>query len=380
MPIWLIEPHDSVIARDARPFSATAGARARSLPFVTPSMVAGTMRGRAGSNIHGSFVHPNPIDLLQISMRGPLLVELDAHDGIIDWWIPAPSDALLMNDDEHHNNDHFVLHRMQLLPELRHFSNMPIHAGQALTPVGLTTIEKRKPTHQAYWSWQHLFRPWLSHPQLQQTIKKSHVMANLPTDFRTHVAIDDDSKTVGDSGGRLFSTQGIVFRRGTLGAVRRFAVVVESDVEMQQSVPVMTMGGERRLVSWNLSSDSLPVLDAGLVNMIVQQQACRVYLLTPGYFTQGWCPDWLLQPRFGVTVQLESATAGRSQVISGWDLLRNQPKPSTRFAPAGSTYFLRFGGEIGNIPQWLASVWMQNISDDPQARRDGYGLAVVGVN
>lgn len=377
MPVWLIEPHDSLIARDARPFAATAGARARSLSFVTPSMVAGTMRGRVGSDAHGSFVHPNPTELLQVPMRGPLLVEVDAHQGILDWWIPAPSDALLIQDP----NTDLVLHRLQPKPDLRQFANMPSHAGQALTPVGVVADEKRKPTHRAYWSWNQLFAPWLHQPPPQSfTVNPAHMMDHLPKDFRTHVAIDDDTKTVGDSGGRLFSTQGIVFRSGSLGAMRRFAMAVESDVDMQRSAPMMTMGGERRLVSWQSTPVSLPALDARMVATIVQQQACRVYLLTPGYFAHGWCPDWLFQPRFGVTVTLESATIGRPQVISGWDLLRNQPKPSTRFAPAGSTYFVRFGGDVANIPQWLASVWMQNISDDPQARRDGYGLAVVGVN
>lgn len=375
MPVWLIEPHDSVIARDARPFAATAGARARSLPFVTPSMVVGAMRGRVGSNVHGAFEHPNPTELRNVPMRGPLLAELDAHNQIIDWWLPAPSDALLVQDDQS-----LVLHRLQSLPELRHLANMPSHAGEPLVPAGLTTPEKRKPTHRAYWSWHKLYSTWLHQPQSVQTVNPAHMMQHLPTDFRTHVAIDDDSKTVGDSGGRLFSTQGIVFRSGTLGALRRFAIAVDSDVDMQRGAPVMTMGGERRLVTWQSSPVAFPALDAGLVAAIVQQQSCRVHLLTPAFFNNGWCPDWLIQPRFGVTVQLESATAGRAQIISGWDLLQNAPKPSVRFAPAGSSYFLRFGGDTTQIPQWLASVWLQNISDDVQARRDGYGLAVVGLN
>ena len=122
MPVWVIEPHDSLIVRDARPFAATAGARAKSLSFVTPSMVAGTVRGRAGSDGNGAFVHPNAKELLQIPVSGPLLVELGDRQEITQWWLPAPADALLLHNDATHHND---LHRLVPLHAKKGLSNLP---------------------------------------------------------------------------------------------------------------------------------------------------------------------------------------------------------------------------------------------------------------
>lgn len=72
---------------------------------------------------------------------------------------------------------------------------------------------------------------------------------------------------------------------------------------------------------------------------------------------------------------------GRPLVVSGWDLKANRPKPSRRAVPMGSVYFLRFpeGWDGDRIARWLEEVWFQNLSDEEQDRKDGFGLAAVGL-
>ena len=53
MKTWIIEPHDSFIARDGRPFGLIAGVRAASLPFPFPSTTTGGVRTRAGLDAAG---------------------------------------------------------------------------------------------------------------------------------------------------------------------------------------------------------------------------------------------------------------------------------------------------------------------------------------
>ncbi|MGC1378515.1 MAG: type III-B CRISPR module-associated Cmr3 family protein, partial [Anaerolineales bacterium] len=57
-----------------------------------------------------------------------------------------------------------------------------------------------------------------------------------------------------------------------------------------------------------------------------------------------------------------------------------QQKASRRLAPAGSVYFLKLtSDDPGTIEQFIKNTWLQNISDKDQDRRDGFGLALLGV-
>jgi CRISPR-associated protein Cmr3 len=97
----------------------------------------------------------------------------------------------------------------------------------------------------------------------------------------------------------------------------------------------------------------------------------RVVLLTPAIFHNGSAPDKILGAR------VVASAVGRPEVSSGWDYKRKRPKSSRRMASARSVYWV----DLGDVPKrdWIERAWMQNISDDEQERRDGFGLAVVGV-
>jgi CRISPR-associated protein Cmr3 len=69
----------------------------------------------------------------------------------------------------------------------------------------------------------------------------------------------------------------------------------------------------------------------------------------------------------------------RPETISGWDFETRRPKASRRLVSAGSVYWLELHGEPDARVGWAREVWMQNVSDEDQDKRDGFGLAVVGV-
>ena len=76
-----------------------------------------------------------------------------------------------------------------------------------------------------------------------------------------------------------------------------------------------------------------------------------------------------------------AAVVGRPVAVSGWNLKEGKPKPSRRAVPAGSVYFVRFPeawGE-GEVRDWAGKVWFQNLSEEEQDRRDGFGLAALGL-
>jgi CRISPR-associated protein Cmr3 len=101
-------------------------------------------------------------------------------------------------------------------------------------------------------------------------------------------------------------------------------------------------------------------------------------LLTPAYFEGGFEPTWLGQANNGISSELKAMAVGRAQVISGWDFETKRPKVTRRLTPAGSVLFLKLEGE-GNLDEWISKTWMQCVSDQPQDRLDGFGLAALGV-
>jgi CRISPR-associated protein Cmr3 len=52
-----------------------------------------------------------------------------------------------------------------------------------------------------------------------------------------------------------------------------------------------------------------------------------------------------------------------------------RPKAARRLAPAGSVYFFEARGATSA----LARLWLEPVSDLPQDRNDGFGLALWGV-
>jgi len=197
--------------------------------------------------------------------------------------------------------------------------------------------------------------------------------------------------------GALFGTSGLEFTApGTsihkLYEAQRLALAVavdESEASGLNKIQegIAGLGGERRMVRWRESNDQLPTCSREQLDTIVHDKACRVFLLTPAFFTKGYRPTWLTEPRHEVKPSLAAIAIQRPQIASGWDLEKKCPKPTRRFAPAGTVIFLNLEGSKDAIRDWVNNIWMQCVSDDDdqngsvpsQSRDDGFGLAVLGT-
>ncbi len=403
MTNWLIEPQDPVIVRDGRPFSATPGARADSLPFPYHGTVAGLLRTLAGQNDQGVFEEAKAKDVLQIELRGPLLAELRADGTPPRYYAPAPRDALWVRSN---SMDLFRRLTPIALPKSA-ITDLP----DGLLPVGMSDVIEAKPAKDtpAFWRWEQ-FQQWLMSPDdfSSHTPALAEIgIPALPRDERVHIAIDRTTRTASE--GALFMTTGLSFtqqasRAAALGQIRRLALVATTagDATAPQT-RIGALGGERRTVTVRPLADPLPDLPDRLVENIVKDRHCRLILLTPAYFAAGYRPAWLLQTHHGVTPQLVALTVDRPQVVSGWDYHAKMVRPARRLAPAGTVLFLRLAGVAGSEPsaeaiaKWVKQTWLQPVSDDyaqvsdqpasysdirtdaDQWRRDGYGLAALGT-
>ncbi|HOV79307.1 MAG TPA: type III-B CRISPR module-associated protein Cmr3 [Bacillota bacterium] len=385
MNVWLIEPRDPLIARDGRPFGPVPGARAFTLAFPFPSTIAGAVRTRDGLDASGRFQTTEIPRLKQIEVLGPLLVELDAGTGDIDrLLVPAPADALFF---EIVPSDFTKAAIRQLVPLRKlpgSYTNLP---KDTLAPVGMSRRDPRKPHGKtpAFWYWK-FFEKWLVDP-CDGDVQLVEVGHNGPVqEVRMHASIRPDTQTADEEKGALFQTRGLEFAcpagenadGGVLSSLRRMGLAVATDAP-NLKVGIAPMGGERRPVFWRQSKQALPACPEDIKEKIATLGYCRLILLTPAHFGEGWKPSRLLENREGVQPYLLAAALKRHQTVSGWDFHKGKRKPTRRLAPAGTVYFLKLNGDSASIKRWVDSIWLSCVSDGEQDRRDGFGLAVAGV-
>jgi len=421
MTVWIIEPHDPLIVRDGKPFTTSAGARSTSLAFPFPSTTTGGVRTLAGLNEQRVFTLQGEelVELKKFAVRGPLLVQLD-DNGAWEVLPPAPLDVLLLVPEEGEGKAGQVEMR-RLVPiekgtalcsAFSDSTSQSTDAEKSLVLVGLVKPNESKPAKDVplYWYWEK-FRKWLINPDgecgLITPSEQGH--RGPQREQRTHVSIDATRASADD--GLLFGTSGLEFTHvgkpvdvkqeiiaspevqgSLLSRAKRLALAVVVDeqnkfaAELQDGV--VGFGGERRMVSWHKSSTPLPPCPIEVVEKIMAQEACRVILLTPAYFAQGYYPTWLTQELHGVKPVVKAIAVQRPHVISGWDLVKKGPKPTRRLVPVGTVLFLSLqGASEAAIKDWVDNIWMQCVSDDAdgeneekeQNRLDGFGVAALGT-
>lgn len=398
MSTWLIEPRDPLIVRDGKPIGGDA--RIETMPFPFPSTTAGAVRTRMASpNGEFSLSKEQAPKLLKIPVAGPVLAEVNVGTGNTErFFFPAPRDALVFGDNDDKEKVKNLIVRRLLPKEPSTNARADSLDQHGLWPIVAAKGEKtEKPFSDApaYWRDEHLLA-WLKKNDKEDVAQPlgSLGISQLPTEVRTHVSIAPGERVGLD--GQLFQTKGLRFVQNELpkgermkwGQARQLALSIRATEtlvdgkKMELRSELAPIGGERRLARWQKASKEWPECPEEIVKAIQKSKAARIVLVTPAVFKHGALPDWNGKPwplADSVIATIKGACVGRPEIVSGWDFAENKAKISRRLAPAGSVYFVQLAGSADDIAKWVRDTWLATVSDDGQDRRDGFGLALVGV-
>ncbi|MCG5531159.1 type III-B CRISPR module-associated protein Cmr3 [Halorhodospira halochloris] len=363
-----LEPLAPLIIRSGRPFDFQAGADAARFP--PPSTVAGCLRTAWARTTGAGFTYA----LQDYAVAGPLLVRVDA-EGNTQPLLPKPVDAHYFGHGEA---------AQCVRAEPRPFaSGCDADLPSGLSPVQLVEkMVEKSSSGPRWWSWED-FIAWRSKKPVSYSQLQKNGWSPPPGERRTHVAIDPSTQAA--ETGRLFQTEGLdlepdnyaLQEQQAMPALRllaRFAKPLDAGL--------VHLGGERRLARLEpVAETQWPQPPAGWLEKIRAERGLTLTLLTPGIFARGYRPDWLdaeLQGEPpgapGVRLKLVAAALESWQPHSGWNLKKKEPRATRKLVAAGATYWFHILGDPSD--KELAELWLNSLCDEPQDRRDGFGIAL----
>lgn len=421
--LWLfITPHDKVLFRDGRPFTAGQDTRATSASVLPPpSTVSGALRTYIGFEVfNGDFKDLGDAFGSPIQFWGPFLgisAERDSKASLTAYF-PAPLDILTPPCDPvtrgdcsgswdkpspYQDNKKEAVNLSSILPK-----NDLVSVQQVNRPRGIGTsninnwilpwnahsaeLESRSGDYVPI----DVLVNWIKGENIEGkkaentflSCREKEIASEQPLkrwlpkqNTFVQVRINPSSRTVWSEKGGLYAVEYHEYPMETGFIVGLEQKSLPDDIE-QKSLPddkwikivdhftevrhgIMKIGGEGRLAEFEvLSKNPLTCLEKQVekISSSLQNQPCKLLLLTPTIFEKGWMP----MPPFDVV----GGIIGKPQKIGGWDLKNNKPKPLQNAVPAGSIYYLPASTGIDLSKHSLTHVAKGNLGSL------GFGLTV----
>jgi len=381
---------DPIIARDGRPFGAGQGNRMHGLSWPLPSVLAGSFRTalvKADQTLSFDGDMPQRLKRIEVAGGFPSVGR--------ELYLPAPNDCLW---DEKTNR----VHRVQPIPlEPGEGVDFPLGGLDPVRPAAEQAHDDFKAKSIPAWWPLGRYVEWLTEAEnmyLPEWFDKRFFSA-AKSEIRDHVCLDADTGAA--AARQIFATAGLNLthlpRYGVPESMpfhERFApitlsvrvTIAEQAFEHVASLNAWhPLGGGRRLVYWQRSrtADSWNCPES-IHAALETATRIRMVLATPAVFDHGWWPGWLDASTLtgrpvggGPTLKLVGVSHSRWKAASGWSLAPPRgPKAIRRMVPAGSVYF--FQKIEGDGRALATNAWLNPLSDAPQDRNDGFGLAVWG--
>lgn len=307
-----IEALDVLFLRGNQHFGS-AGAHGAALMPPWPSLAAGALRSRlmaAGHTIES--LHAFRLTHFGLARLQSHTAQTGAPASAPAWaepLLPLPADLMVTSDAP---NLARYARPTPLHPAVRSSHTLEQLAVQALP-------QPAKPVGGLWLNGQGI-GAW----QAGQAIGAAHLIQSSKLwriDERLGIALDPHSRSAAD--GKIYTAEAVALQAG----VGLLASYVGAPALPAQTL--LRLGGDGRAGVLHSPRFNLPAPDWARIE---RERRFRLLLRTPGLFANGWQPD-------GIPAHLVAASVGRSETVSGWDLLTGAPKPAQRLAPAGSVYW-----------------------------------------
>jgi CRISPR-associated protein Cmr3 len=185
----------------------------------------------------------------------------------------------------------------------------------------------------------------------------------------------------------LTSDDGVLFSHDVVETLDRsgeWALGVEVELPAGGLPSVATLGSDSRLARVESLPTTLFEPPASVLGAFrASSTGLRLVAVSPLCFEKGWLPDGLASTNgqyrgkiVGIEVILRAAFVSRPVHVSGWDMAKAEPKPTSRMVPPGSVYFFERAdglpiGEAEANSLWLAALGTRT--------DEGFGRVVPGV-
>ena len=234
----------------------------------------------------------------------------------------------------------------------------------------------------------------------------AHLAGRLPAQSRTRdemvraemrlgIALDPVRRSAAE--GHLYTTEALRFavKDQPFGFDGKFSpsdagylVGIDGADGLLGEAGLLRLGGDGRPAAYR-RVDFRPPPPA--VSAIAAAQRFRLMLTTPAVFEAGWMPPHVkvtgddhvldvpaLEGGSLFRARLACAALGRHEIVSGWNMATQRPKPAQRAVPTGSVYwFDRFEGDAERLAAWVAGgLWGDN--PDTARRAEGFNRALLG--
>lgn len=368
-------PRDGFFAKDGRGWHTSESGRGHGLDWPWPSTVLGALRALWGRGEQArSNTTFSPQDWLRrtesIRLGRTLVLRRDhgapwrAEDAT---W-PTPVDALYLEGAE---DVRMLVPEQHATATLGHDDNA---AREALWRAVID--DPRKPLAAPRWWRNEDFLSWLAGGSVRSTAER-----HAPTRRnQLHVGIHPDTLTAND--GILFSHDVVE----TIDSDGEWALGVEVELPVGDLPTIATLGARSRLAHVELLPRQLFEPPRTVLESFRSASlGLRVVAVTPLCFERGWLPDGLSE-RDGEfrgrirglshDVILRAAFVPRPVHVSGWDMVKNAPRPTSRMVAPGAVYFFERADGQAFSEGDARALWLGALGTRTD---EGFGRVVPGV-
>lgn len=366
-------PRDGFFAKDGRGWHTSTSGRGHGLDWPWPSTVLGAIRSLWGrgeeSRINKSFT---PVDWrthTRAIQLGRTLVLRRRHGS--DWsaedtiW-PVPLDALWLGGRE-------TVHRLDPVPPLAPTLGQDDDDAREMLWRPVPDDAQKPLVSPRWWSCED-FTSWLA----GRSVSIRERALGTARRMQVHVSIRPESATAED--GALFGHDVVE----TLESDSEWALGVEVALPDGTLPKVATLGADARLSAVEVLPATMFEPPTGVLEAFrPSRPGMRLVAVSPLCFERGWLPDGLTKANGeyrgtlgGLEVILRSAFVPRPVHVSGWDMAKGEPKPTSRMVPPGSVYFFERsdGKSFGEAE--ARTLWLGKLGTRTD---EGFGRVVPGI-